>query len=191
MRHEAYDKRDEAPEVIIIDSHDGSKRLKLMLGMIKLICMNGMVAGDLLYAKSFIHLAPDLMQQVLLELEDIQVHIDKLKQRVDAMKAYNTSVGERYALADAATYVRFGAERHASFVADMRPHLLEVRRNEDRKLDLYTVMNVIQENVLRGGMYYQTHRTYRRMAPINNVNRNVSINQALWSRAEELVARVH
>jgi hypothetical protein len=189
MRHKGYDVRDEAPEIVVIDSHDGSKRLKLMLGMIRFICMNGCVAGDMMYAKSFIHLAPDLMEQVILELEDIEQHIVRLEKRVDAMKSYITSYGERAALADVATYERFGNERPAAFVADMRPHLLEVRRDEDTSMDMYTVMNVIQENVLRGGMFYFVNRTYRRMTPINNVTRNVNINQRLWREAEGLVAR--
>jgi hypothetical protein len=189
MRHESYDKRDEAPEIIVLDSHDGSKRLKLMLGMIKFICMNGMVAGDLLYAKAFIHLAPDLMQQIILELEDIDEHIVKLKQRVDAMKAHKTNIGERMLLADAAIYQRFGVDRSASFVADMRQNMLRVRRSDDSSDDLYTVMNVIQENVMRGGMMYQTHNTVRRVTAISNVNRNVNINQALWMTAEGIAAK--
>jgi len=189
MRHDAYDKRDEAPEIVVLDSHDGTKPVKLMLGMIKFICMNGMVAGDLLYAKSFRHLAPDLMEQIILEIEDIDEHIVKLRARVDAMKSRITNIGERILLADAAIYQRFGSERSASFVADMRQRMLHVRRKEDTSDDLYTVMNVIQENVMRGGMMYQTHNTIRRVSPINNVNRNVTINQALWTTAEGLVAK--
>lgn len=191
MRHNGYDVRDDAPEIVVLDSHDGSRRLKLMLGIIRFICMNGCVAGDMLYAKSFIHLAPDLMEQIMLELEDIQEHIDKLQMRVTRMKSYETSVGERIALADAAVKARFcrDAERPASFIADMRQNMLKTRRVDDQSNDMYTVMNVIQENVLRGGMLYQTRNTIRRVASINNVDRNVSINQALWKEAEDLIAR--
>jgi len=124
-----------------------------------------------------------------LEIEDIDEHIVKLRARVDAMKSRITNIGERILLADAAIYQRFGSERSASFVADMRQRMLHVRRKEDTSDDLYTVMNVIQENVMRGGMMYQTHNTIRRVSPINNVNRNVTINQALWTTAEGLVAK--
>jgi hypothetical protein len=189
MRHDSYDKRDEAPEIVVLDSHDGTKPIKLMLGMIKFICMNGMVAGDMLYARSFRHLAPDLMEQIMLELQDIDGHIDKLKKRVEVMKSYKTNIGERIALAHAAIAVRFGDDRSASFIADMRQRMLEVRRSDDDSDDLYTVMNVIQENVLRGGMMYSINNTVRRVSAISNVNRNVSINQALWKAADAIVVK--
>jgi Domain of unknown function (DUF932) len=188
MRHKDYDMRDEAPELVMLDSHDGSSRWKACLGMIKFICMNGMIAGDMVYSKSFTHRAEDLMEQILLELEDIQVHIDRLKLRVDVMKSYQTNVGERILLADTAIKKRFGDERPASFVADMRRNMLHVRRSEDEGNDLYTVMNVIQENILRGGMSYYVNNTVRRVTAINSVDRNVNINQTLWQTAEGLLA---
>lgn len=189
MRHSGYDIRDDAPEIVVLDSHDGSRRLKLMLGIIRFICMNGCVAGDMLYAKSFIHLAPDLMQQIMLELDDIQEPINRLQSRVNRMKSYETTIGERLALADAAIKVRFEGERSASFYTDMRKNILHTRRVADESNDMYTVMNVVQENVLRGGMMYETHNSIRRVAPINAVDRNVTINQALWREAERLIER--
>lgn len=188
MRHKDLDLRDRAPEIIIIDSHDGTSRIKLVLGMIEFICMNGMVAGDLLYSKSFVHRVPDLMAQIMLEVDDIQTPIDNMLKRVERMQNYQTNVGERMLLADAATRVRFGDDRPAGFIADMRRRLLEVRRAADNDNNLYTVMNVIQENILRGGMHYQSGNRLLRMAPINNVGRNIDINQRLWQEAERLVA---
>ena len=189
MRNASYDMRDRAPEICLLDSHDGTKRLKLMLGMIEFVCMNGMVVGDMLYSRAFTHIAPDLMEQVILELEDIDEHVDKLHARVDRMRAHMTNIGERMLLADAAIYQRFGTSRAASFVADMRQNMLRVRREADNDNNLYTVLNVIQENVLRGGMMYETNHTIRRVSAISNVNRNVNINQALWMTAEGIMSK--
>jgi len=191
MRHDAYDKRDDAPEIVIVDSHDGTSRLKMMLGIIRFICMNGMVAGDMLYSRSFVHLAPDLMEQVMLELDDIQQHITALEKRVQRMKNYTTNIGERILLADAAIKARFSRDedRPASFIADMRQRMLHTRRSDDESKDMYTVMNVIQENVLRGGMTYHISNTIRRVAPITNVDRNLLINHTLWREAEGLIAK--
>ena len=74
MRHQEYfDMRDRhtdgAPELIIIDSHDGSKSLRLALGYIKFLCMNGCIAGDLIYNRRFRHNQRDLMAQVMLEVQ--------------------------------------------------------------------------------------------------------------------------
>lgn len=189
MRSKQHDRRDRVPELVLLDSHDGTKRLKAMLGLFEFICMNGMVVGDTFYSKSFIHIAPDLMEQVILELADIGEHIERLSKRVETMRMHKTNIAERIALADEAIRVRFGGERPPSFITAMRQHVLETRRAADQSNDLYTVMNVIQENVLRGGMMYDAGRTIRRVASISNVNRNVAINQRLWTVAEELVAK--
>lgn len=189
MRHPAYDKRDYAPELCVIDSHDGSSMLTLLLGFIAFLCENGMIVGDMLYRQSFKHVAPDLMQQVLLELDDIQEPINKLSTRVDAMKNHPTTVADRILLADAAIYQRFGQDKSEGFVVDMRRRMLNRRRYEDEADDIYTVMNVIQENVLRGGMMYNTGSSVRRLNPISEVSRNMQINQSLWITAEAIMNR--
>ena len=116
-----------APELIIIDSHDGTSRLKMCMGVIRFACMNGMIAGDLFYSRSFTHRAPDLMQQVMLELEDVHHVTDELIQRISVMSNYSTNIGQRIALADAVVKARWGEEKDASLVADMRQRLLHQR----------------------------------------------------------------
>ena len=189
LRPTALVNTDYAPELVLLDSHDGSSRLKMFLGFIRFVCMNGCIAGDMLYARSFVHLAPDLMEQVMLELDDVGEHIDTLIQRIDRMKQHETTLAERIVLADVAVKQRFGDDRSGSFVADMRQRMLQIRRNADNDNSLYCVMNVIQENILRGGMTYQSNHTVRRMSSIRNVDRSVHINQALWQQADELITR--
>ena len=189
MRSTHHDARDgSAPEVVIIDSHDGTSRLKMCMGIIRFACMNGMIAGDMFYSKSFTHRAPDLMEQVILEIEDIDTHVTKLIQRITTMRNRSTDIGDRIALADAVVKSRWGEEKDASFVADMRQRLLTVRRIEDQENDIYTVMNVIQENALRGGMSYVTsNNRIAAVRPISDVRRNLNINQTLWNTAEQLM----
>lgn len=189
MRHPAYDKRDDVPELIVLDSHDGTSLLRLYLGIIRLICMNGCIAGEEVYSRKFKHLSPDLMHQVMLELEDLQVHVDALNDRVQRMKSFTTTIADKIALADAAIKSRFGDDRSASYITAMRHKMLITRRVDDEKDDMYTVMNVIQENVLRGGMHVIQDNSVREVRSISAVGKTLSINQALWQRAEELVAR--
>jgi hypothetical protein len=49
------------------------------------------------------------------------------------------------------------------------------------------VLNVVQENILRGGMSYVTNNSLRQVRSISDVNRNLNINQALWNKADELM----
>lgn len=189
LRPTALANSDYAPELVLLDSHDGSSRLKMFLGFIRFVCMNGCIAGDMLYARSYVHLAPDLMEQIMLELDDVGEHIDTLIQRIDRMKQHETTLAERIVLADTAVKQRFGDDKSGSFVADMRQRMLQIRRNVDNDNSLYCVMNVIQENIMRGGMMYESNHRVRRMSSIRNVDRSVNINQALWQQADELITR--
>jgi len=176
-----------APELVLLDSHDGSSRIKLCLGVIKFACMNGVIAGDFLYSRSYVHYSQDLMSQLRLDLEDVDQHINQLHQRVGAMRSYRTTLAERILLADTAVKKRWGDERDGDFVANVRDKMLRVRRDADDELDLFTAMNVIQENVLRGGSSYITNDRMQRIRPITQVDRNVHINQALWLCAEQIM----
>ena len=193
MRHRQYiDTRrpdtDGAPELVIIDSHDGSKSLRLALGYIKFLCMNGCIAGDMIYNKRFRHNQRDLMSQVMLEVADINQYVDTLTRNVDEMRNYQTDIAERMRLADIATIQRFSDKRDESFKTHMRSKMLHRRRHGDTADDLHTVVNVIQENVMRGGLQYHSATNIRlKSKPINDVSRNVAINTALWNEATTIM----
>ena len=72
-------------------------------------------------------------------------------------------------------------------------HLLAPRRQADTNNDLFSVMNRIQENVIRGGIrtwgrHPQTralrHITTRE---VKGIDQTVSLNRALWNAAESLM----
>jgi hypothetical protein len=192
MRSTHYDIRanESAPEIVVIDSHDGSSSLKMCLGFIRFVCMNGMIAGDMFYNKTFLHRTPDLMARVMLELRDIDAPMNELIQRITAMRRYQTTFGDRIVLADRIVRERWGEERDAGFIAEMRSRMLKPRRSEDHGEDLYTVMNVLQENCLRGGMTYMSNNNrLASVKPISDVRRNMNINQSLWDCGEQLLAK--
>jgi len=177
-----------APEAVLLDAHDGTSRLKLLLGAIKYACMNGVIAGDITYARSYMHYAKDLMAQIRLDMDDLDVHSNKLIQRITKMREYKTNYAERILLADTAVKMRYGKDKDAGFVADVRQEMMKIRRDEDRSEDLFTAMNVVQENILRGGGYYTTNNRIQHIRPITQVDRNVHINQALWMCAEDIMS---
>jgi len=187
MRNTNYDVSTFAPEVVLLDAHDGSSRLKMLLGAIKFACMNGTIAGDIVFARSYMHYAKDLMSQIKLDMDDLDTQSEQLIQRINRMRNHQTTYVERVLLADTATKERYG-KRDGSFIGDIRPQILEVRRPEDEATDLFTAMNVVQENILRGGGYYTNNNRVQRMRAITQVDRNVHINQALWQCAEDIMS---
>ena len=192
MRNTNYDAANGvsfAPELVLLDSHDGTSRLKLFLGAIKFACMNGIIAGDILYARSYLHFAKDLMAQIRLDMDDINTHTVKLIQRIAKMREHKVTYAERILLADTAVKQRYGENKDGSFVADVRQSFLATRRPEDENNDLFTAMNVVQENALRGGGYYTNNNRVQHIRSITQVDRNVNINQALWQCAEDIMKK--
>ncbi|HXM28927.1 MAG TPA: DUF932 domain-containing protein, partial [Chthoniobacterales bacterium] len=72
--------------------------------------------------------------------------------------------------------------------------LLAPRRYGDDAKDLWTTLNAIQENVIRGGQRdYSRRRQHGRRMPksraIKGIDEDMKLNKALWQMAEILCAR--
>jgi hypothetical protein len=78
--------------------------------------------------------------------------------------------------------------------------LLNVRRSGDKSLDAFTVMNVIQENALRGSYRYTVERPvlkgltngqteYRTMKgrAIRSIDKTSHVNRFLWDKTLDLI----
>jgi hypothetical protein len=68
-------------------------------------------------------------------------------------------------------------------------NLLIPRRREDIKRDLFSVFNVVQENLIKGGVPgYRLNENGRwcraRSRKITSIDQNVKINRDLWAIAE-------
>ena len=65
--------------------------------------------------------------------------------------------------------------------------LLQPRRIEDTSKDLWTTFNVVQENIIKGGMYTRgSDGRSRRARAIKSVNEDQRLNKALWILADSL-----
>ena len=66
--------------------------------------------------------------------------------------------------------------------------LLIPHRFEDSKDDLYTVLNVIQENLLRGNIQGINKDTKRRFTSkeITSISKDTQLNKGLWDIAEKI-----
>jgi hypothetical protein len=67
---------------------------------------------------------------------------------------------------------------------------LNVRRSSDAGKDLWTTFNVVQENMIRGGISYVQKDDKGRLVarretrPVRSIDGNVKINRELWGLAE-------
>ncbi len=90
---------------------------------------------------------------------------------------------EQHAYADAAMKLRWDVGKAPVTAAQ----LIRARREEDRRDDLWTTFQRVQENLLKGGqrgLGSTGRRTTTR--PIKSVDGDVKLNQALWTLTERM-----
>ena len=180
----SVEKRAELPEIVLTNSHDGTSSYELNLGYYRLVCSNGLIAFQETNGMRVRHtgnVVGEVIEGCTRILDDIQL----TDQRVDAYKGIQLNAEERNAFAETALALRW--DEGASPVKAQS--LLAGRRYGDMGKDLWTTFNVVQENLIRGGVAGRTS-TNRRMSTraVQGVNENVRLNKALWALTEKMAA---
>ena len=176
--------KEEAAEVIIVNSHDGTSSYQMFAGMLRFVCTNSLVAGERFDDVRVPHkgnIQHDIIEGVYTVAEDFPRLIDAS----ETMKEIQLGEDERRVLAEASLVARYGKEE-----SPIRPdQIIQPRRREDAGQNLWMTYNTIQENMIRGGLHGQRRNAEGRIRrsqtrPINGIDQNVTLNRALWTLAE-------
>ena len=184
MRHlNSIATSEEVPEIILLNSHDGSSSYQIMSGVFRFVCSNGLIAGDMFNNIRVRHsgrVVDDVIEGATRVLEDAK----QIGSRIADYKAITLDHDEQRAFATAAAQMRWGDD------APVTPHrMLTANRWQDNKADLWTTFNRVQENMLKGGLPGRS-ATGRRMTTraVGGVTENVKLNKALWTLADTMAA---
>ncbi|MDH1757426.1 DUF945 domain-containing protein [Citrobacter sp. wls618] len=173
----------QVPEIILLNSHDGSSSYQMLPGYFRAICTNGLVCGQSFGEVRVPHRG-NVVERVIEGAYEVLGIFDHIEEKRDAMQSLLLSPPAQHALANAALQYRFG-EDHQPVTATQ---ILTPRRNEDRQNDLWTTYQRIQESLLKGGLPGRTaqgKRTHTRA--VNGIDGDVKLNRALWVMAENML----
>jgi Domain of unknown function (DUF932) len=178
---------DAIPQIVLINSHDGRCSYQLRAGLYRPVCANGLLTrlGDF----GLIHVPHrgNIIQNVVEGALALVRNFDKVGQIIERMNALKLDTTERLKFAQDALRVRYHHEQYQPVQAEQ---LLMHRRAADEGCDVWRTYNVVQENVMRGGVPGRsvTGKTvYSR--GIRAIREDVRINNALWQLAVELLRR--
>lgn len=177
----------EVPELVLVNSHDGASAYNLMGGIYRLVCSNGMIVGNT-SAEIKVRHSGDVIHNVIEGSFEVIQSIKKVIPVIDDWKRLELTYDQRKAYAESALGLRWDADEAGNVQAPIsNTALLNVRRFDDHKKDLWTTFNVVQENLIRGGLR-GTGTTGRRMSTraVSSVTENVKLNKALWSLTEKM-----
>lgn len=173
-------------EIILINAHDGTSSYRLMAGVFRLVCSNGLTVAESLIEDCRIKHSGDILADVSNSVVQIAAKLPQIGHTVESMQQIALSHPEREAFARAALVAKYGNDS-APVTA---PQVLVARRSDDAKVDLWSTLNVVQESLIRGGDNYRlrTNRgvQHRSTQPVRSVDGTTNINRALWQLAEEM-----
>jgi hypothetical protein len=172
---------EEVPEIVLINSHDGSSSYQLLAGFFRMVCSNGLIAGDICNDIRVRH-SGNVIDDVIEGSFRVLDNVEEIGSRIETYKAIELKPEEQSLFANAALQLRW--DDKAPVEAD---RILRARRWQDNKTDLWTTFNRVQENMIKGGVAGRS-ATGRRMSTraVGGVNENVKLNRALWTLADGL-----
>jgi len=176
-------------EIVLLNSHDGTSSYRLMAGIFRLVCGNGMVVAENCIGDVRIPHKGDVTGQVIDGCIDILERLPAVNDQIRSWSSLTLTEGEQRAFATAALAARYDDPAEAPVDA---ARLLTLRRREDAAPTLFNTLNAVQENIIKGGLsYIQRDPNGRRVArrqtrEIRGIDQNTSVNRALWALAAEM-----
>lgn len=197
-----------APQLLLTNSHDWTSKLSLAFGLYRYTCANGLIVAD--YAADFFRLRHSSIDadNIIDAAQDVADRAPKIGQRLRSFRTTQLTPDNRLDFASRALALRWNDKRNPAPITPGK--LLDARRSNDNGSDLWTVYNVIQENIIRGGIdgvsgaseFRDQRRTKTRKAdgtpvairktktqPVASIVRAEKINRGLWKIADDYVGQ--
>lgn len=165
------------PQLMFTNSHNGIKKMTIDTGIYRLVCSNGLVVPtSITQSLSIKHIdlgdstTDTIVNSFYEKVPIIMNNIDRMRNKIltdDEIDNFTYN----------ALQIRF-----TNAVGININDVVKPLRLEDNSDDLWTVFNVVQEKLIRGGIQLPSKRRSR---PINNFVNDNNINTKLWELAEQ------
>ena len=182
---------DAYPRIILTNSHDGFNSFKFMLGLFRVVCSNGLVVcDDEMVNMSIRHINytfDELRRIVAIAIEEVPNIVNTMNQ----MRLTELSEDNKMELAKEMFKIRKGYDEKDQVEVDNETlkDILTPVRSEDNSNDLWTVFNICQEKMIKGGFFTTTkNNKTRKQRGITSIKKDMEYNQKLWTAASRYLA---
>lgn len=187
-----YTVGDTAFEIILKNANDGTAAYDLMAGLFRIVCKNSLVTQtSSLDSLKVSHrgTAETVQGKVIEGTYEVLRNAEATLAAPADWSGIQLDRDEKLIIAEAAHVLRFDDQDSDLAKAVEPSRFLTTKRVADRSNDLWTQFNVVQENVIRGGLQGTTRDEQGRRRnvstrAVNGIDQDVKLNKALW-----LVAR--
>lgn len=181
---------DAYPRIILTNSHDGFNSFKFMVGLFRLVCSNGLViATDEMVNMSIRHINYDFEALRGIVANAIK-QVPGIVETMNTMRHTTVTEEAKKDIAASVVKIRKEMEDIPDFVVDSETidEILSPLRNEDNANDLWTVFNICQEKLIKGG--YSSlgkNSRFRKQRRITSIKKDIEFNQKLWAVAAKYI----
>lgn len=179
------------PEIVVTNSHDRSSAFSIMAGLFRLVCTNGLVVSDGMFATHKVkHMGytDDAIHQAI-------AHIVESVPRITGRIAdFQIPVvrEEQEIFAESALIAKYGTEHDVTKLFSISA-LLRPNRRQDVSQTAWGTFNTVQEKLVeRGGRFKFNQREDARYSlckarGTKSIDENIRLNKALWLLTERMV----
>lgn len=170
---------EQVPEIVLQNSHDGSGAYRMMLGIFRLVCSNGLIVASSTMADIHVrHVGNhNVIDNLIAGAYDLSKKAPGVFNQIENWKGKTLDQVQKndYAKGAAAIY---GPQNDHEIMIN---NLLYSYRQADKGQDLWTVFNVVQENMIKGRFYTKdAENKFRHARAIKSLDRDIKINRDLW-----------
>lgn len=177
---------DTYPRIILTNSHDGFNSFKFMVGLFRLVCSNGLVVADNEMVNMSIRHINYSFDELRKVVNEAIKQVPNIVMTMNTMKNTEVTEEQKREMATEVVKIRKNIEDDKKFSLDedtIREILMPVRE-EDNGNDLWTVFNICQEKLIKGGyMALGNNNKVRKQRSITSIKKDIDYNQRLWDVA--------
>lgn len=180
-------------EILIRNSYDGRSKLNVSLGIYRLVCSNGLVVGETFDSIVQKHIGKNIETELENKYERLVAQAERLTTVVEKMK--NTTVDVPIKLIEAIAMETIGKKKEVKSINSEA--LLKPLREEDEGKDLWSIMNIVQEKSINGGIEFEVEKEdengqkvveLKKTKRRSNIFNNIAVNQLIFNEFEKLAA---
>lgn len=186
------------PQLVLLNSHDMSSRLVIFFGLLRIACLNGVIAGTVLNSMSLVH-SRNIVDKLPEAIEYMVNNFHSFKNQVIELQSKQFTPAAAMEFIERVYRARLASVNNVTKIDLRVPNAL---RGADIGTDAFSVFNRVQEVLMRGGINYEYQRntlnddgkiidtrlvstTTRK---ISSVTQQIKLNQLVYDTALELAA---
>ena len=189
--------REEYPQILLTNSHDGGNAFTLSAGIFRLVCSNGLVIKTEDYGSARLVHKGYSFEAVQKLVKEFETTVSEVLNKITEMKKVQLTKDQQIEFAKQAALLRFKAKSYnEDNIADVIQidDLLHAERPEDKGNGLYEVFNRVQESLINGKYMYASSgkvnaegTKIRKGREIKNFKQSINVNKKLSELAFALV----